>query len=156
MLAPDFRQMYKSISDDNADKVFTPFRYNFDALYFSPIDRWEWNTLFIEPYNEFFKMNHTLEKLSKLPLALLHTFIMPTWFFLHIMPFVESLTPEILRTLNWETRHLAGSLERIFALCISCGILEGKLKNLIPLDGFQHIEAQHSEDQLRGIKQGSK
>ena len=96
-------------------------------------------------------MNHTIESVSKLPLALLHTFIMPTWFFLHIMPFVENLTPEILRALNWETRHLAGTLERVFALCISCGILEKKL-SLIPLSGFQHIEGQHSEDLLRGIK----
>jgi len=95
-------------------------------------------------------MNHTLESLSKVPLALLHTFIMPTWFFLHIMPFVENLTPEILRVLNWETRHLAGTLERVFALCISCGIIEGKL-NLFHLSGFQHIENQHSEDKLRGI-----
>ena len=66
------------------------------------------------------------------------------------MPFVEKLTPEILRVLGWETRHLAGTLERIFALCISCGILEGNL-NLIHLNGFQHVEHQHSEDKLRGI-----
>jgi hypothetical protein len=156
MSAPEFREMYQITSEDNADKVFTPFLYKFDALYSSPIDEDGWITCFLKPYNKFFGMNHTLENISKLPLALLHTFIMPTWFFLDIMPFVEKNTPEILRALNWETRHLAGSLERVFALCISCGILEGKIKNLIPLDGFQHIESQHSEDLLRGIKQGSK
>lgn len=156
MSAPEFRQMHQIISDDTADKVFAPFLYNFNLLYSSTINEKGWINLFLKPYNEFFRMNHTIEKLSTLPLPLLHTFILPTWFFLHIMPFVEKLTPEILRALNWETRHLAGTIERVFALCISCGILEGKLRNLVPLPGFQHIEGQHSEDQLRGIKQGSK
>jgi hypothetical protein len=150
--AQEFRQVYNVISlvEDKADKVFAPFLYDFDALYSSPISQNGWVSSFLYPYNEFFGTNHTLESVSKLPLALLHTFIMPTWFFLHIMPFVENLTPIILRELNWETRHLAGTLERVFALCISCGILEGKLK-LISLTGFQHIEDQHSEDLLRGL-----
>jgi hypothetical protein len=154
MSAPEFRQMYQvaSAKEDMADKVFTPFLYDFNALFSSPMDQNGWTSCFLNPYNEFFGMNHTLESLSKTPLALLHTFIMPTWFFLHIMPFVENLTPIILRELNWETRHLAGTLERVFALCISCGVLEGKLKGFIPLTGFQHIEGQHSEDLLRGIK----
>jgi hypothetical protein len=151
MSAPEFRQVYKIISNDTADKVFAPFLYDFNALYSSPLDKDKWSSCFISPYNKFFGMNHTLEKLSTLPLALLHTFIMPTWFFLHIMKFVENLTPEILRALNWETRHLAGTLERVFALCISCGILEGKIRSLVQLSGFQHVEAQHSEDKLRGI-----
>jgi len=153
MEADEMRQVYQVISsaEDTADKVFAPFLYGFDALYSSPISQNGWIFSFLHPYNEFFGMNHTLESVSKVPLALLHTFIMPTWFFLHIMPFVENLTPEILRALNWETRHLAGTLERVFALCISCGILEGKLKGFIPLTGFQHIENQHSEDLLRGI-----
>lgn len=146
--ASEFRQMYQIISTDTANKVFAPFLYDFNALYSSPLQNW--SSCFIAPYNKFFGMNHTLESISTLPLALLHTFILPTWFFLHIMPFVENLTSEILRALNWETRHLAGTLERVFALCISCGILEGKIK-LVSLSGFQHVEAQHSEDKLRGI-----
>lgn len=150
MSAPEFRQMYQAISSDMANKIFAPFLYDFNALYSSPINQNGWISCFLNPYNEFFGMNHTIESLSKVPLALLHTFIMPTWFFLNIMPFVENLTPEILRALNWETRHLAGTLERVFALCISCGIVEGKL-NLFHLNGFQHIEDQHSEDKLRGI-----
>ena len=156
MSGPEFRQIHQVVSsvEDMGDKIFAGFLYNFDALYSSPLNENRWISSFLHPYNEYFGMTHTMESLSKLPLALLHTFIMPTWFFLHIMPFVENLTPEILRALNWETRHLAGTLERVFALCISCGILERKLQ-LVPLTGFQHIEAQHSEDVLRGIK-GSK
>lgn len=153
MNAPEFRQMYQVVSskEDIGDKIFAPFLYDFNALFSSPITKDGWFTSFLIPYNKFFGMSHTMESLSKMPLALLHTFIMPTWFFLHIMPFVEETTPTILKTLNWETRHLAGTLERVFALCISCGILEGKIKHLVKLQGFQHIEGQHSEDTLRGI-----
>jgi hypothetical protein len=147
--AGEFRQVYQMIQND-ADKIFAPFLYEFHALYSNPINKDGWISSFLHPYNEYFGKDHTLDSVSKVPLALLHTFIMPTWFFLHIMPFVENLTPIILRELNWETRHLAGTLERVFALCISCGILEGKIQ-LIQLNGFQHIEGQHSEDKLRGI-----
>ena len=148
--APEFREMYELIHYDLSDKIFAPFLYDFQALNSSPISMNGWVHCFLIPYNTFFETTHTMDSISKLPLSLLHTFIMPTWFFLKIMPFVEKLTPEILRVLGWETRHLAGTLERIFALCISCGILEGNL-NLIHLNGFQHIEDQHSEDKLRGI-----
>ena len=152
--ANEIRQVYQVISsaEDKADKVFAPFLYNFNALYSSSISQNGWVLSFLHPYNEFFGMNHTIESLSKFPLALLHTFIIPSWFFLHIMPFIENLTPIILRELNWETRHIAGTFERVFALCISCGVLEGKLKGFIALTGFQHIEEQHSEDLLRGIR----
>lgn len=149
MSAPEFRQVYKAIQNDTANKIFAPFLYEFNALYCNPIGKDGWIT-FLNHYNEFFGMSHTLDAVSKLPLALLHTFIMPSWYFLHIMPFVEKTTPLVLKQLNWETRHIAGSLERVFALAISCGILEGKIQ-LISLKGFQHVEKQHSKDKLRGL-----
>lgn len=155
--APEFRQMTHRIdeaADFKGDTVFAPFLYDFSALYSSPIDLIGWTRIFLTPYNNFYATNHTMERLSKLPLALLHTFIIPKWFFLHMMPFVESLTPEILRTLGWETRHLAGTLERIFALCISCAVIEGNILHLVDVKGFQHVEGQHSEDKLRGLGLG--
>jgi len=69
------------------------------------------------------------------------------------MPFIEKIIPIILRKINWDTRHLAGTLERVFALCLSCGILEGKLKTLIQMHGIKtDIPGQREEDVLRGIK----
>ena len=153
--AKEFREMYSLIEGDTADKVIAPFPYDFEALYSSPLTKEDWNHCFIQPYNEFFGINHTFESLEKTPLCLLHTFIIPTWFFFHIMPFVENLMPKILKTLKWDTRHLAGTLERIFALCISCGIVEGKFRAVLQLQGFQHVDQQHSEDTLRNIKKGS-
>jgi len=147
--------MYSLIEGDTADKVITAFPYNFIMLYASAIPKEGWNDCFIQPYNEFFGMNHTLESLEKTPLFLIHTFIIPTWFFFHVMPFVENLIPKILKTLKWDTRHLAGTLERIFALCISCGMVEGKFRAVLQLHGIQHVDQQHSEDTLRNMRQGS-
>jgi len=148
--AEEFMKVYETLAGDTADKIIPAFMYPFQALCDKEeIDVWE--ELFMKNYNSFYGTTHTLKKIEHLPLFLLHTFIMPTWFFLHMMPFVESLLPKILKMLNWETRHLAGQLERVFALCISCGILEGKFRSLIQLKGVSHVDTQHSVDTLRGI-----
>ena len=150
----DFRKIYQDIENDTADKIVPVFLYPFEALCNKenlPI----WEEMFIKPYNEFYGTSHSIKALEHLPLALLHTFIMPTWFFLHMMPFVESLLPRLLKFINWDTRHLAGQLERVFALCISCGIVEGKFRALNVLRGVSHNDTQHSLDELRGIPEGS-
>jgi hypothetical protein len=149
--ADEMRTILKAIENDTADKIIPVFTYPFDGLCNSeemPI----WKELFVKPYNDYYGTSHELKSVEGLPLCLLHTFIMPTWFFLHMMPFVESLVPRILKFLNWDTRHLAGTLERVFALCISFGIIEGKFRQLIPLKGVSHTDSQRSADELRGIK----
>ena len=136
----------------NSENTFCgSFIYPFGVL-FDPFGREFWQENFISPYNTYYGTNHTYEKLEPIPLFLLHTFIMPSWFFKHIMEFVESNLPQLLRGLHWETRHLAGTLERVFALCISCGIIEGKLKNIMALKGIKNIGEQRLQDSFRGIK----
>lgn len=146
----EFMKVYESLIHDTADKIIPVFMYPFAALGRKE-DYGVWDEIFLKPYNSYYGTSHTFNAIEHLPLCLLHTFIMPTWFFLHMMPFVESVVPRILKILNWDTRHLAGHLERIFALCISCGIVEGKFRSLIPLKGVSHNDAQHSVDMLRGI-----
>ena len=152
--AEAFRKMYGDISGDNADKLFPAFLYEFKCLY-NYMNAKEWQEFFIKPYNEFHGTQHTLESLARLPLFLMHTFVMPTWYFLHMMRFVKHLLPMTLRSLNWDTRHLAGTLERVFALCMSAAIIEGKFKNVIPLTGCNHMEGQRTADALRGIASAS-
>ena len=148
--AEEFMKVYETLIDDTADKIIPVFMYPFAALGRKE-DYGVWEEIFLKPYNSYYGTSHKLNTIEHLPLCLLHTFIMPTWFFLHMMPFVESVLPKLLKVLNWETRHLAGHLERIFALCISCGIVEGKFRSLVPLKGVSHNDAQHSVDMLRGI-----
>jgi len=151
--ADSFRKILSVIEQDGADKIMPVFLYPFEALCL-PEELPVWEEIFLKPYNSFYKLNHTFKSIEHIPLALMHTFIMPTWFFLHMMPFVESILPKLLKMMNWDTRHLAGNLERVFALCISFGIIEGKFRQLLQLQGVQHIESQHSADALRGIKEG--
>jgi hypothetical protein len=155
MSAPSMRELYSLIENDTADKVIIAFPYSINYLSSDLIPPHSWVTTFFTPYNEYYGTSHTLKTIETLPLALLHTFIIPTWFFLHMMPFVEHLLPRILETLQWDTRHLAGTLERVFALCISCAITEGKFRHILKLEGIEHVDNQHSEDILRGIAAGS-
>ena len=149
--ADEFRKVYYKIKDDVVDNIVGIFLYKFETLYSNVITKEGWQICFLNPYNDFFGTSHTFEMLEKTPLFLLHTFIIPTWYFLHIMPFIEYSLPIIIKTLNWETKYIAGTLERIFALAISSAIIEGKFTNLLKLDGITHIETQHSKDSFRGI-----
>jgi hypothetical protein len=151
--ANEFRQIIRTLENDGGDKMIAAYTYPFGHL-FDCLTPAQWEVHFLEPYNQYYHMNHTLNDLSKVPLALLHTFIIPKWFFLHMMPFVEKSIPSILSALQFETRHLAGTLERVFALCISCAILENKFKTMIKVNGISHEEHQHDEDALRGIVKG--
>jgi hypothetical protein len=149
----EFRKMYKDIDGDNGDKLFPAFLFGFEHL-FGVLDEHGWEQFFIKPYNEFYGTRHTLESLGRLPLFLMHTFVMPTWYFLHMMRFVKHLLPTTLSSLNWDTRHLAGTLERVFALCMSAAVIEGKFKAVIPLKGCNHDTGQRVADTMRGIAAG--
>ena len=70
------------------------------------------------------------------------------------MTFVEHSANVLLSALNKQTRHLAGSLERVFGLCIACGLVEGRLKGYTIQKGVSHISEQHTDDAFRGILQG--
>ena len=150
--ADPFRKIFEIIKND-ASLIFPGFIYPFECLYcvLSPD---EWKKSFVEPYNTFYGTSHTLENLQQLPLCLFHTFIMPTWYFKHMMEFVEHILPTTLKYLNWDTRHLAGTLERVIALSISCAILEGVIRPL-PLEGCVNNINQHTGDEMRGIPKGS-
>jgi hypothetical protein len=143
-----------SVLKGSEDTVYGGFIYNFTAILPAyPYELLE--HMFLKPYNTFYGTSHTFDKLKEMPLFLLHTFIIPSWFFAHMMPFIESNIPQILRILQWDTRHLAGTLERIFALCIACGMLEGKLRNILPLLGVKEKHEQRIEDSFRGISTGT-
>jgi hypothetical protein len=145
----EFELLLNTIESDKADKFIGSFPYPYKALEMLPDAIWE--KIFVEPYNKFYHMNITLEELKKQPMFLLHTFIMPTWFFKHMMPFVEHITPSIIKLLNWDNTHIAGILERIYALCIACGIIEGKFRQILGFPGIKQCDLQRTPDPVRGI-----
>jgi len=139
-----------SLTDDH---VYGYFPYAITEVWnLFPFQFWETN--FLNTYNQYYGTSHTFEVLIKYPIFLYHTLIIPTSFFIHILPFVEHNTNVLLTALNNETRHLAGSLERVFGLCIACGLEEGRLKGYTIQKGVSHISEQHTDDSLRGILQG--
>jgi hypothetical protein len=151
LLADKFKELSETLSNDKADKLIGCFPYPFAACcdIFSKAD---WNEHFVKPYNAFYKQNHTVDELEQLPMFLLHTFIMPTWFFEYMMPFVEHITPRIVKQLGWDIRHLAGTLERVYAFCLAFGMLEGKFRQVIHFKGIELRNDQRTEDTLRGVE----
>lgn len=135
------------------DHVYGYFSYGIEVISnYYPLSFWQgW---FLNVYNEYYNTSHTFTDLEKYPMFMYHTFILPTSFFLHIMPFVEHDTGVILSMLGGETRHIAGTLERVFALCIACGLAEGRLKGSVNQRGISHISEQHTDDPVRGIVRG--
>jgi hypothetical protein len=151
--AEQFRNCLKEMYATPFDKAVGFYLYP-SLLLFDPFPEQFWNIVFFEPYQEHYKIKVQYKDIQSLPLCLLHTFIIPSWFFFHMMPFIEKILPKVLKLLNWETRHLAGTLERLFALCINCAVFEGKITQLMPSHAMKHEETQHMEDALRGIKAG--
>jgi hypothetical protein len=149
--ANEFSQLVTLLENDKGDKLIGTFLYEFDTCcdIFSQED---WKTLFLDSYNSFYHMNHTIEELKQLPMILLHTFIMPTWYFNHMMPFIEHITPKVVKALNWNTRHLAGTLERVYALTLAAGMLEGKFRQFIHFKGITQNDTQRTSDSLRSIQ----
>ena len=149
--AKELEEIEKALESDNGEGLCIAFAYPFITLYnFRKEDYWQ--ETFVNPYNEFYGTKHTIKSLEQLPLFLLHTFIIPSWFFDHMMQFLDKNMNAILKSLGWNTQHLAGTLERFFALSISCAILEGKLRRVIQLKGFVNKGDQRLDDAFRGIK----
>jgi hypothetical protein len=150
--AESFRQA-ESIINKGVPTLFFMYPYQFDALYSNPLNETEWREL-VNLYNTYAHKSHTFENVKSIPLFLCHTFILPTNLFFECMDFVECSIPFCLRKLGWNTRHLAGTFERVIALSLSFKILEGKIKNLVHLKGVEHLSSQHTADEFRGLKEG--
>jgi hypothetical protein len=143
------------LENDSADKVVTLFPYPPEGVIFgSPELETYFTETFIKPYEQYTHITHSLESLAKWPLFLMHSFIVPSWFFKQMMEFMEWNLPTILKSLDWNLQHLAGTLERLFALCISAGIEEGRFRKVLHIRKTDHNGAQHSGDPFRNIPTG--
>lgn len=147
------RQIIQNIQTSTHRTLYGFFLYPSISL-FNLLNENDWNDIFFNPYFEQRGLQHTYQSIQHLPLALLHTFIIPQNIFIDMMGFVEKIYPLILKKLNWDTAHLAGTLERVFALFLNCQIKEDTLQVFMNVNGIQHIDDQHSEDTLRGIASG--
>lgn len=148
--AAPFRELEEKLKHDNGDTFASFFYYPFQCL-FDLLGPQEWQDTFLNQYNEEYGTSHTLESLSKLPLALLHSFIVPKPFFVEMMRFIEYLLPTTLKALQFKNDHIAGTLERVFALYISCACMEGKFKQILHVKAAEHEDSQHVGCEVRGV-----
>lgn len=84
-------------------------------------------------------------------LPLYHSFLLPLEPFLEMMRFVERALPDVLRALRHDTRHLAGTLERVVALWIAAAVRGGRLGPALHLHGVAHDHSRRLPDPLRGL-----
>lgn len=151
----EFRSVMKDLENDTADKIVGFFPFKSDGFLTQNEESIHLYTeYFLKPYEEYFQIKHTLEALSKWPLFLLHTFIIPTWYFKEIMGFIEWNLPNTMRMLKWNVKDIAGTLERFLAICFSAGLEEGRFRHVKHVKGTIHVEEQHSGDIVRGIPKG--
>lgn len=125
--------------------ISMPFRdcphvYGFDT----------WLEMFLRPYNMYHRKKHTFKDLDAYPLCLYHTFIIPRWLFVEMMEFVDWNMTNLRMCLNNDPRHLAGTLERIFAFYMSCAMHEGRLE-FHEGKGIIHRDEQRLADPFRGM-----
>lgn len=147
-----FRMAVDIMKKENT-AFFVMYPYNFIHL-FNLFSDEIWNKHFVYHYNKYYNTNHTLDNIKNIPLALLHTFILPTSFFMEMMKFTEHIHTHIWTMLNFDSRHYAGTMERVFALYINFAIYEKRLTNVLNLQGFSHNQSQHMGDEMRGIQKG--
>jgi len=141
----DFENTLSHLNNPNAVISFMPHPfvgcphvYGFDTLY----------EMFLRPYNMFRRTKHRFSDLEKYPLCLYHTFIIPRWLFVEMMEFVDWNMPNLRMQLNSEVRHLAGTLERVFAFYISCALHEKRLE-FYEGKGIIHRDDQRIMDPFR-------
>lgn len=69
---------------------------------------------------------------------LFHGFILPKAAFLAMMDFASCVMNDVVRALRHDTRHLAGTLERVCALWIAVAVQKRRLGPVTLLDGCTH------------------
>jgi hypothetical protein len=141
------------LTKEKDNYCFIMFPYHIFHL-FNPIPPEVWEKHFVKHYNTYYNTNHTLKEIAQLPLALLHTFILPTPFFLDMMKFVESIHAHIWQMILYNKLIYAGTMERVFALCINFALINKKFDNIFYVKGFDHNNSQNTGDAYRGIKKG--
>ena len=144
----EFEQTLALLDKPNRVISFMPYKFlECPQVYGSDV----WVNMFLRPYNIFRHTFHTFKHLEAHPLCLYHTFIIPRWLFVEMMEFVDWNMQNMRTHLKNDTRHLAGTLERMFAFYMACAMHEGRLE-FHHGKGIIHRDEQRITDPFRNIK----
>lgn len=100
----------------------------------------QWNEL-LYIYNMDNNTNHNFDTLSEYPFFLMNTYILPSWFYSKLQKQLYKFLPTILKFLNYNMKHIAGTLEATNSLIIACALKEELLDGMMS-DAITHIQSQ--------------
>ena len=143
-----FDQIKEKCEDSKAAVGFFP--YPIEPL-FEILQPGSWQFV-IQKYSNFFSVAVDTDRLDDMKLALFHTFVIPVENYKRMMCFTKDILKNVSAFLGNSTRHMAGTLERVFALFLNLEIITGNMNEFQWIDGLVHDDVSlRLADTFRGI-----
>ena len=144
-----FDQIKEKCKDPKAVVGFYP--YPIEPL-FEILQPGVWQFI-IQKYSNFFDIAvDDVDKLDTMKLALFHTFVIPVENYKRMMCFTKDILKNVTAFLGNDTRHMAGTLERVFALFLNLEIITGNMQPFEWIDGLIHDDVNlRLADAFRGL-----
>jgi hypothetical protein len=139
-----FKLVVDNISNINGAIGFYPYPINF---IFDVLSIAQWDEI-LSFYNSINNTSHSINTLKDYPFFLMNTYILPSWFYTRLQINLKKLLPLVFKFLNYNMRHIAGSIERLNALLIVCGISEKKINYSIS-DAIKDDRSQNIVDEFK-------
>ena len=144
-----FDQIKEKCKDPKAVVGFYP--YPIESL-FEILQPGAWQFL-IQKYSNFFDVAvDDVDKLDTMNFALFHTFVIPVENYKRMMCFSKDILKNVTSLLGNDTRHMAGTLERVFALFLNLEIITGNMKEFEWIENLIHDDVNlRLADAFRGL-----
>ena len=151
IMSPAIFDTIKSTSEADKEAAIGFYPYPIEQL-FEIVKPGAWQFI-IQQYSNFFQVSVDTDQLEEMKLALFHTFVIPKKNYCRMMHFAKKVLPNIVTFLtDTGNRHMAGTLERLFALCLNLEIITGNMKPFTWVDGLIHDDVNlRLRDDFRGI-----
>jgi hypothetical protein len=152
IISPKIFNQIKETCEADKDASIGFYSYPIEQL-FEVVNPPQWQHV-IQQYSNFFQVSVDTEKLEKMPLALFHTFVIPKKNYCRMMHFTKKVLPNIITFLSSSgTRHIAGTLERLFALFLNLEIVTENMTEFTWVDGLVHDDKNlRMRDDFRNLQ----
>lgn len=153
IITPEIFEKIKIMCESDKEASIGFYPYPIEHL-FEVVKPGQWQFI-IQQYSNFFQIpinDSEIEKLENMKLPLFHTFVIPRGNYCRMMHFAKKVLQNLLTFLGNDTRHIAGTLERLFALFLNLEIITNNMKEFTWIDGLVHDDKNlRLRDDFRGI-----
>lgn len=152
IFTPEIFEKIKTTCAEDPQSAIAFYPYPIEQLFETIRPGVLWQSI-LQQYANFFDVQiDDVHKLETMKLALFHTFVIPVENYKRMMMFTKSVLENIMKFLGNDTRHIAGTLERVFALFLNLEIISGNMKEFVFIDGLVHDDVNlRLTDSFRGI-----